>query len=101
MVCSLIIPACIDAIKEADKVGSIKIADSMNRCPSYISDGKHGTVNQLPWEYEYESIKMLEDIYEGRMPESKFVEKSFAAVAKENIDEFWAKKRRWPFSKSQ
>ena len=52
----------------------------------------HTTISQLPWEYGYESIKMLKDIYEGRMPESKFV-KTVALVTKENIDEFWAKKR--------
>ena len=89
-------PACIDAIKEADKVGSIKICgfDEQDALLQAISDGNaYGTISQLPWEYGYESIKMLKDIYEGRMPESKFVEKSFAAVTKENIDEFWAKKK--------
>ena len=89
-------PACIDAIKEADKVGSIKICgfDEQDALLQVITDGiAYGTISQLPWEYGYESILMLRDIYEGRMPTTKYVEKSFAAITKQNIAEFWAKKK--------
>jgi ribose transport system substrate-binding protein len=89
-------PACIDAIKEADKSGKIKICgfDEQDSLLQAITDGfAYGTISQLPWEYGYESIKMLKDIYEGRMPETSYVEKSFASVTQENIAEFWAKKK--------
>ncbi len=89
-------PACIDAIKEADKVGAIKICgfDEQDALLQAIVDGvAHGTISQLPWEYGYESIKMLKNIYEGRLPEDQYVEKSFACITKENVSEFWAKKK--------
>jgi len=89
-------PACIDAIKEADKLGSIKICgfDEQDALLQAITDGHaYGTISQLPWEYGYESIMMLKDIYEGKMPEKEYVEKTFAAVTQENVAEFWAKKK--------
>ena len=89
-------PACIDAIKEADKLGQIKICgfDEQDALLQAITDGHaYGTISQLPWEYGYESIKMLKDIYEGNKPSTEYVEKSFAAVTKENVAEFWAKKK--------
>tara|TARA_B110000305_G_scaffold9625_1_gene9385 strand:- start:2926 stop:4032 length:1107 start_codon:yes stop_codon:yes gene_type:complete len=89
-------PSCIDAIKEAGKLASIKICgfDEQDALLQAIQDGNaYGTISQLPWEYGYESIKMLKDIYEGNMPASKFVEKSFASITQENVAEFWAKKK--------
>ncbi|MBT3667950.1 MAG: sugar-binding protein [Opitutae bacterium] len=89
-------PSCIDAIKEADKLSTIKICgfDEQDALLQAIQDGHaYGTISQLPWEYGYESIKMLKNIYEGNMPESKFVEKSFASVKQDNVAEFWAKKK--------
>ena len=51
-----------------------------------ITDGHaYGTISQLPWEYGYESIIMLKDIYEGKKPSTEYVEKSFAKVTKENV----------------
>ena len=44
-------PSCIDAIKEADKLGSIKFAALMSRMHFYraITDGHaYGTISQLP-----------------------------------------------------
>ena len=89
-------PSCIDAIKEADKLGSIKLCgfDEQDALLQAITDGHaYGTISQLPWEYGYESIMMLKDIYEGKMPENQYVEKTFASVTKENVAEFWAKKK--------
>ena len=89
-------PSCIDAIKEADKLGSIKLCgfDEQDALLQAITNGHaYGTISQLPWEYGYESVMMLKDIYEGKMPENQYVEKTFAAVTKENVAEFWAKKK--------
>ena len=38
---------------------------------------------------------MLKDIYEGKMPENQYVEKTFAAVTKENVAEFGLRKKKW------
>ena len=57
----------IDAIKEADKLGRIKICgfDEQDALLRAITDGHaYGTISQLPWEYGYESIIMLKDICE-------------------------------------
>ena len=89
-------PSCIDAIKEADKLGAIKICgfDEQDALLQAISDGHaYGTISQQPWEYGYESIKMLKNIYDGNQPESTYQEVSFLEVTKDNIDEFWAKKK--------
>ena len=89
-------PSCIDAIKEAGKLGTIKICgfDEQDALLQAITDGHaYGTISQQPWEYGYESIKMLKKIYDGSKPETTYQEVSFLEVTKDNIDEFWAKKK--------
>jgi ribose transport system substrate-binding protein len=89
-------PSCIDAIKEADKLGAIKICgfDEQDALLQAITNGQaYGTISQQPWEYGYESIKMLKKISEGIQPENTYQEVSFLEVTKDNIDEFWAKKK--------
>ena len=89
-------PSCIDAIKEAGKLGAIKICgfDEQDALLQAITDGQaYGTISQQPWEYGYESIKMLKKISEGTQPENTYQEVSFLEVTKDNIDEFWAKKK--------
>jgi len=89
-------PACIDAIQEAGKLGSIKICgfDEQDALLQAITDGHaYGTISQQPWEYGYESIKMLKKISDGTQPETTYQEVSFLEVTQENIDEFWAKKK--------
>ena len=97
-------PACIDAIKEANKAGEIKVCgfDEQDALLQAIKDGNaHGTISQQPWEYGYESVKMLKNILDGKQPETSFHEVPFLVVTKDNIDEFWAKKRKWPNSASR
>ena len=36
---------------------------------------------------------MLKNIWDGNQPETTYQEVSFLEVTKENIDEFWAKKK--------
>ena len=89
-------PACIDAIKEANKAGEIKVCgfDEQDALLQAIKDGNaHGTISQQPWEYGYESVKMLKNILGGKQPETSFHEVPFLVVTKDNIDEFWAKKK--------
>jgi ribose transport system substrate-binding protein len=76
-------PSCIDAIKEADKLGAIKICgfDEQDALLQAITDGQaYGTISQQPWEYGYESIKMLKKISEGTQPENTYQEVSFLEV---------------------
>ena len=87
-------PSCIDAIKEADKLGDIKVCgfDEQDALLQAITDGHaYGTISQQPWEYGYESIKMLKNISDGVQPQTTYQEVAFLEVTKENIDEFWAK----------
>jgi ribose transport system substrate-binding protein len=89
-------PSCIDAIKEAGKLDQIKICgfDEQDALLQAIADGNaYGTISQQPWEYGYESIKMLKNIHEGNSPVSTYQEVAFLEVTKDNIDEFWAKKK--------
>ena len=89
-------PACIDAIKEANKAGEIKVCgfDEQDALLQAIKDGNaHGTISQQPWEYGYESVKMLKNILDGKQPETVLHEVPFLVVTKDNIDEFWAKKK--------
>ena len=89
-------PSCIDAIKEADKLGAIKICgfDEQDALLQAIMDGQaYGTISQQPWEYGYESIKMLKKISDGIQPENAYQEVSFLEVTQDNIGEFWAKKK--------
>ena len=89
-------PACIDAIKEANKLGQIKVCgfDEQDALLQAIQEGHaHGTISQQPWEYGYESIKMLKSIYEGNQPKNKYFELPFLVVDQSNIKEFWEKKK--------
>lgn len=89
-------PSCIDAIKEAGKLGTIKICgfDEQDALLQAISDGHaFGTISQQPWKYGYESIKMLYNIRQGKQPSSTYQEVEFLEVTKENIREFWSTKK--------
>ncbi len=89
-------PACLDAIKEADLTGKIKVCgfDEPDAMLQAIKDGTaHGTISQQPWKYGYESVKMLKGILDGNTPTDTFLEVPFLVVTKENVDEFWKTKR--------
>jgi ribose transport system substrate-binding protein len=89
-------PACIDAIREANKQNEIKVCgfDEQDALLQAILDGNaHGTISQQPWEYGYESIKMLKSIHEGKQPDAQYFELPFLVVDRSNVEEFWAKKK--------
>ena len=92
-------PMCLDAIKEADKLNKIKVCgfDEQDPLLQAIKDGHaYGTISQQPWEYGYESVKALKKILDGDtsfIPENKYIEIPFLVVTKENVEEFWAKKK--------
>jgi len=93
-------PACIDAIREAEKLEQIKVCgfDEQEALLQAIQDGHaHGTISQQPWNYGYNSVKLLASFAAGdtsAIPESRFIDVGFKVVTKANIDEFWAEKKR-------
>ena len=92
-------PACLDAIREANRTGKIKVCgfDEPDAMLQAIKDGTaQGTISQQPWKYGYESVKAMKHILDGDtafIPENKFMEVPFLVVTKENVDEFWATKK--------
>ena len=89
-------PACLQALKSQGKVGQIKLIgfDEDELTLQGIKDGDiQGTVVQDPYQYGYESVRVLKSILEGDrsvIPESKFVNISARKITEENVDEFWA-----------
>lgn len=83
-------PSCIDAIKEADKLNQIKVCgfDEQDALLEAIGQGHaYGTVSQQPWEYGYQSIKKLKELYEAQGNEVS-PSTSFAYVTN-GVDPFW------------
>jgi ribose transport system substrate-binding protein len=88
-------PACYQAIRKAGKAGSIKLIgfDENDVTLQAIKDGECvGTVVQNPYEYGYQSVRVLTDILAGKedaIPESRYVDIAPRAITAENVDEFW------------
>jgi ribose transport system substrate-binding protein len=93
-------PKCIEAIKEAGKLGQIKVCgfDEADGLLQAIKDGNaHGTISQQPWKYGYQSVRVLKALLDGDtsvIPDNKFIDVGFKVVTKANIDEFWAEKKK-------
>ena len=93
-------PRCLQAIKEAGKVGQIKVCgfDEADELLQAIKDGNaHGTISQQPWKYGYHSVRVLKSLIDGDtsvIPENKFIDVGYRVITKENIDEFWAEKKK-------
>lgn len=87
-------PAIYNAVKEADKVGKVKIIcfDEEDETLNGIRDGAiYGTVVQQPYEFGYQAIKLLRNILNGDksgIPESKQIFVPTLEVKKENVEEF-------------
>ena len=88
-------PAIYQALKKAEKVGEIALIgfDENDVTLQAIKDGDCiGTVVQNPYMYGYESVRILNDLLDGKtdvIPESKYVDIPPRSITKENVDEFW------------
>ena len=88
-------PLCLEAVKQTQKLGTIKIFsfDEADETLQGIKDGSiSGTVVQNPYEYGFQSIKLLKEIAAGNkaaIPESKFIDIPARRIDRSNIDEFW------------
>lgn len=89
-------PMCLEAIKGAGKLNEIKVVsfDEQDATLQGIKDGTvHGTVSQQPFQYGYESVRILTGLAKGDrsvLPEGEFLEVPSVVVRKDNVEEFWA-----------
>lgn len=89
-------PLCLEALKQTQKLGAIKVFsfDEADETLQGIKDGSvSGTIVQNPFEYGYQSIKLLKEIVAGNsaaIPQDKFIDIPARRVDSSNIDEFWA-----------
>ncbi len=94
------IPNCLSAVREANKLGQIKLVsfDEQDGTLQGITDGHvHGTVSQQPYQYGYESVRVLAALARGDrtvLPEGGFIEVPSVIVRKDNVTEFWANLRK-------
>jgi ribose transport system substrate-binding protein len=93
-------PLCIEALKQTQKIGAIKIFsfDEADETLQGIKDGAvAGTIVQNPYEYGFQSIKLLKELVAGNtaaIPESKFIDIPARRIDRSNIDEFWEDLKR-------
>jgi len=89
-------PAIIEALTQAGKAGKVQIIgfDENDATLKGIQDGiVHGTVVQNPYEYGYQSVKMLKEVLAGNaaaLPANKYLEVPARKIRKDNVDAFWA-----------
>jgi len=90
-------PAILNAVKDAGKVGQVKIVcfDEQDETLAGIKAGAiYGTVVQQPFEFGYQSVKMMARILSGDksgIPASKQVIVPTLVIKKDSVDAFTTK----------
>ena len=93
-------PNCLEALKAAKKNGQIKLVafDEQNATLQGIIDGDiHGTVSQQPYQYGYNSVKILAGLARGDqsvLPKDGFLEVPIVQVRKNNAQSFWTELKK-------
>jgi len=95
-------PAILNAARDAGKIGQVKIItfDEDDETLAGVKAGAIvGTVVQQPFEFGYQSVKILTALARGEdpgIPSSKVIEVPTKVIKKDNVDDFWAnlKKQR-------
>ena len=93
-------PACYQALKKANKLGQIALAgfDENDVTLQAIKDGEcAGTVVQNPYEYGYQSVKVLKELLAGNqsiIPETKYIDIAPRAITAENVETYWEELKR-------
>lgn len=88
------VPSCLQAVKEANKLGKIKLVSFDEQEPTLqgIADGHiHGTVSQQPYLYGYHSVRVLAGLARGDksvLPKDGFLEVPIVEVRKDNVEKF-------------
>ena len=93
-------PGCYQALKQADKLGEIKIIgfDENDVTLQGIKDGTiTGTIVQDPYQYGYQSAVILKSLIEGKELKKAFIDIPPRKVVREatkegevDVDEYWA-----------
>lgn len=89
-------PLIMEALDRAGKLGTVKVIafDENEVSLQGIKDGTvTGTVVQDPFQYGYESIRVLNELTkknESVIPENKFIDIPARVIDQSNVDEFWA-----------
>jgi len=89
-------PAILQALEQAGKLNQIKVIgfDEDSETLAGIQSGSvYGTVVQNPYQYGYQSMKILNAIVNGDMsliPENRFMNIPARQIRKNNVDEFWS-----------
>jgi ribose transport system substrate-binding protein len=87
-------PAILNAVKEANKIGQIKIVafDEADETLGGIRDGAiYGTVVQQPFEFGYQAIKLMTQALKGDksfIPSNKQIIIPTMVINKSNVDDF-------------
>ena len=87
-------PQCMEAAKEAGKIGSMKIVsfDEQEAVLQGIVDGTvAGTISQQPYYYGFESVRILNGLANGDksvLPPGGFLEVPIVEVTKANVEAF-------------
>lgn len=93
-------PACYQALKKAGKIGQVAIAgfDENDVTLQAIKDGEcAGTVVQNPYEYGFQSVRVLKELLDGNnsvIPESKYIDIAPRAITSENVEAYWEELKR-------
>ncbi|HWP44036.1 MAG TPA: sugar-binding protein [Blastocatellia bacterium] len=90
-------PAILNALKDAGKVGQIKVVafDEEDETLAGVKDGSiYATVVQQPYEFGYQSVHLLAKVLSGDksvIPENKQKIVPTLVIKRDNVDEFIAK----------
>ncbi len=93
-------PACYQALKKANKLKQVALAgfDENDVTLQAIKDGEcAGTVVQNPYEYGFQSVRVLKELLEGNkgvIPESKYIDIAPRAITSENVEKYWEELKR-------
>ncbi len=89
-------PLILEALSQAKRLNTVKVVgfDEEDVTLQAIVDGTvHGTVVQNPYEYGYQSVKVLKALFEGddsMIPTNKFINIPARQIRKDTVTEFWA-----------
>lgn len=87
-------PAILNAVKDANKVGQVKIIcfDEESETLAGVKDGSiFATVVQQPYEFGYQSVKLMAEILGGdksKIPANKQINVPTLIIKKDSVDEF-------------
>ena len=89
-------PAILEAVRDANKLGKVAIVafDEEDATLQGVQDGHiHATVVQQPYQFGYESVRVLAALARGQdpqVPADKLIDVPVQVVRREGVQAFWA-----------